>query len=183
MASIYPGKLCNKKVADMTEEEHRQHRVYSRAASAARRARGSSRPLSIHPGKRIRKLAADMTKEELKQSRLYTNSVHNKMCLADPAIKVKGAKYAKEWRLKNPERHKATYCRFLAKRLKDPIRHEAYLAKAREMGIRNIENLPDSYIKGAIHKQTGIPIHEIPNDVVEQRRIKIVIERLIKLTN
>ena len=186
MANIYPGKKCRKKVADMTEEEHKQHRVYANAATrahAARAARSSSRPMSIHPGKRSPKLVADMTKGERKQHRIYCNSIYNKMSLADPAIKVKAAKYAKEWRLKNPEKAKAQKSKCLAKRLKDPIRYETYLAKGREVASIYIENVSDYYVRSILCRQTGTPAHEIPTDVVEQRRIKIVLGRLIKLAN
>lgn len=180
---MYPGKKCRKKVADMTEKEHKQHRLYANAATAAHAARRLPKRLSIYPGKRSHKLAADMTKGEHKQHRIYCNSIYNKMSLADPAIKVNAAKYAKEWRLKNPEKASANKCRCLAKRLKDPIRYETYLAKGREVASIYIENVSDYYVKRAINRQTGIPVNEIPNDVVEQRRIKIVVGRLIKFAN
>ena len=183
MASKYPGKKCRKKVADMTEEEHKQHRLYANAATAAHAARSLPKRLSIYPGKRSHKLVADMTKSELKQHRIYCNSIYNKMSLADPAIKVKAAKYAKEWRLKNPEKAKAQKSKCLAKRLKDPIRYAKYLSRVKESDNRRTEELTDYYVRRILYRQTGTPAHEIPNDVVEQRRIKIVIERLIKLTN
>jgi len=183
MANIYPGKKCRKKVADMTEEEHKQHRVYANAATRAHAARRLPKRLSIYPGKRSHKLVADMTKSELKQHRIYCNSIYNKMSLADPAIKVKAAKYAKEWRLKNPEKAKAQKSKCLAKRLKDPIRYETYLAKGREVASIYIENVSDYYVRSILCRQTGTPAHEIPTDVVEQRRIKIVLGRLIKLAN
>lgn len=183
MANIYPGKKCRKKVADMTEEEHKQHRVYANAATRAHAARRLPKRLSIYPGKRSHKLVADMTKSELKQHRIYCNSIYNKMSLADPAIKVKAAKYAKEWRLKNPEKAKAQKSKCLAKRLKDPIRYETYLAKGREVASIYIENVSDYYVRSILCRQTGTPAYEIPTDVVEQRRIKIVLGRLIKLAN
>lgn len=183
MANIYPGKKCRKKVADMTEEEHKQHRVYANAATRAHAARRLPKRLSIYPGKRSHKLVADMTKSELKQHRIYCNSIYNKMSLADPAIKVKAAKYAKEWRLKNPEKAKAQKSKCLAKRLKDPIRYETYLAKGREVASIYIENVSDYYVRSILCRQTDTPAHEIPTDVVEQRRIKIVLGRLIKLAN
>lgn len=183
MANIYPGKKCRKKVADMTEEEHKQHRLYANAATRAHAARSLPKRLSIYPGKRSHKLVADMTKSELKQHRIYRNSIYNKMSLADPAIKVKAAKYAKEWRLKNPEKAKAQKSKCLAKRLKDPIRYETYLAKGREVASIYIENVSDYYVRSILCRQTGTPAHEIPTDVVEQRRIKIVLGRLIKLAN
>tara|TARA_B110000967_G_C18771284_1_gene503206 strand:- start:432 stop:986 length:555 start_codon:yes stop_codon:yes gene_type:complete len=183
MANIYPGKKCRKKVADMTEEEHKQHRVYANAATRAHAARRLPKRLSIYPGKRSHKLVADMTKSELKQHRIYCNSIYNKMSLADPAIKVKAAKYAKEWRLKNPEKAKAQKSKCLAKRLKDPIRYETYLAKGREVASIYIENVSDYYVRSILCRQTGTPAYEIPTDVVEQRRIKIVLGRLIKFEN
>ena len=183
MANIYPGKKCRKKVADMTEEEHKQHRVYANAATRAHAARRLPKRLSIYPGKRSHKLVADMTKSELKQHRIYCNSIYNKMSLADPAIKVKAAKYAKEWRLKNPEKAKAQKSKCLAKRLKDPIRYETYLAKGREVASIYIDNVSDYYVRSILCRQTDTPAHEIPTDVVEQRRIKIVLGRLIKLAN
>ena len=183
MANIYPGKKCRKKVADMTEEEHKQHRLYANAATAAHAARSLPKRLSIYPGKRSHKLVADMTKSELKQHRIYCNSIYNKMSLADPAIKVKAAKYAKEWRLKNPEKAKAQKSKCLAKRLKDPIRYETYLAKGREVASIYIENVSDYYVRSILCRKTDTPAHEIPTDVVEQRRIKIVLGRLIKLAN
>lgn len=183
MANIYPGKKCRKKVADMTEEEHKQHRVYANAATRAHAARRLPKRLSIYPGKRSHKLVADMTKSELKQHRIYCNSIYNKMSLADPAIKVKAAKYAKEWRLKNPEKAKAQKSKCLAKRLKDPIRYETYLAKGREVASIYIENVSDYYVRSILCRQTDTPAHEIPTDVVEQRRIKIVLGRLIKFEN
>jgi len=183
MANIYPGKKCRKKVADMTEEEHKQHRVYANAATRAHAARRLPKRLSIYPGKRSHKLVADMTKSELKQHRIYCNSIYNKMSLADPAIKFKAAKYAKEWRLKNPEKAKAQKSKCLAKRLKDPIRYETYLAKGREVASIYIENVSDYYVRSILCRQTGTPAYEIPTDVVEQRRIKIVLGRLIKFEN
>jgi len=183
MANIYPGKKCRKKVADMTEEEHKQHRVYANAATRAHAARRLPKRLSIYPGKRSHKLVADMTKSELKQHRIYCNSIYNKMSLADPAIKVKAAKSAKEWRLKNPEKAKAQKSKCLAKRLKDPIRYETYLAKGREVASIYIENVSDYYVRSILCRQTGTPAYEIPTDVVEQRRIKIVLGRLIKFEN
>jgi hypothetical protein len=181
--SKYPGKPCKKKSIDMTEEERKQHRLYAKASSAAHRAPNRVEYISLHPGKKSRKLVADMTAHEHEQHKIYEKSVRNKMNIGTQAYKDKANKKSRDWRLKNPEKLKDIACRFEAKRLKDPIRYAKYLSRVKESDNRRTEELTDYYVRRILYRQTGIPAHEIPTDVVEQRRIKIVIERLIKLTN
>ncbi len=110
-------------------------------------------------------------------------------------INAKNAKYFAEnpekrkaavakYRDENPEKAKASYIKWLAK---NPEKRKAADAKWRaenpekvkEFGIKKTRTMPDSYIRNVI-RQGGVPNEIITPDLIETKRLHILIQRKLK---
>ena len=75
-----------------------------------------------------------------------------------------------EWRTKNPEKVKDSYAKYYAENSE----------KVKAFEIRYTKELRDSYIKKQIKQQTGVPYEHITQDLIETKRLHILIKRKLK---
>ena len=84
-------------------------------------------------------------------------------------VKAKESKYRAE-NPENPEKRKARIDKW---RAENPEKVKSNLAKYQK-------RLPDAYIKSRIKKQTGVPNERITKDLIETKRLHILIQRKLK---
>jgi len=186
MASIYPGKCCHKKAADMTLEEREQNAIYGKAAKANYSLSRPIVPVNMYPGKVCSKKTTDMSAYEHEQHLIYNRAKkanYRKNINQHEAFKIRNRALSAKMRALNPEKVRAANTKSRTAMVNDPIRYAAYLLRAKARNDYGRESMDDIYIKSLIRKRGDIPVELIPDEMITVWRATLAVKRVVRELN